>query len=110
MCRSLSKSFRPTRNTKLKTPHTKCRLLMHRSFIIAAVVLHSFCGSIHAADPPSIVGAIKVQPDTITLSHRRHPHSILVTAALADGRAIDLTAQATYTSANQTIAKVSSLG
>lgn len=62
------------------------------------------------ADQPAVAGPIKVEPAAMSLVHQRRPHSILVTAAAADGRAIDLTSQATYASSNPAVAKVSSLG
>ena len=77
---------------------------------VFAVLLLSASTRLHAADPPPIANAIKAQPATITLNHRRHPHSILVTGAAADGRAVDLTAEAKYTSGNPAVAKISSLG
>ena len=63
-----------------------------------------------AADIPLVVGPIKVEPATINLNHRRHPHSILVTANTADGLAVDLTAQAAYQSSAPAIVRASSLG
>lgn len=76
--------------------------------VIAMFVAHA--GNVVAADAPQVAGAIKVEPATIELNHRRHPHSILVTAASADRRAVDLTSQATFQSSNSSVARVSSLG
>lgn len=67
-------------------------------------------GTLLAADLPVVAGAIRVQPATMILNHPRHPHSILVTAGSADGRAIDLTGQATFQSSNPAVARVTSLG
>ena len=63
-----------------------------------------------AAEQPKLVGDLQVHPNEIRLSHRRHPHSILVTAQMADGRSVDLTSQATFQSSNEKIASVSLLG
>src|SRR5438046_2639845 len=63
-----------------------------------------------AAEPPVVSGPIKVEPAAMNLVHQRQPHSIIVTASAADGRAIDLTSQATYASSNPAIARVTSLG
>jgi hypothetical protein len=62
-----------------------------------------------AADSP-VVAEITVQPKSMQLVHRRHPHSILVTGRLANGQAIDLTSQATFESSNKSIANVNQLG
>ncbi|MGE0606315.1 MAG: DUF1553 domain-containing protein [Pirellulales bacterium] len=59
---------------------------------------------------PAIAGPLSVQPAVLALNHPRRPHSILVTAKTADGRAVDLSSQATYVSGNPAVATVSSLG
>ena len=64
---------------------------------------------VNAAEPV-IVGDILVQPTSIKLSHRRHPHSILVTAKTADGLTVDLTSQAAFSVADKTVADVNLLG
>ena len=62
------------------------------------------------AETPKIVGNIQVQPSTIKLSHRRHPHSILVTGKTADGQTVDLTSDAVFESGNKDVAGVNQLG
>jgi hypothetical protein len=74
------------------------------------VMLSAHGGDVSAADAPLAAGPIKVEPSMINLNHRRHPHSILVTAGFADGRAVDLSAQATYQSSNPAVARVTALG
>ncbi|HVX14411.1 MAG TPA: DUF1553 domain-containing protein [Pirellulales bacterium] len=63
-----------------------------------------------AAEPPTASGPIRIEPTTVKLTHPRRPQSLIVTSTTADGRAVDLTAQATFTSNNSSIARVTSLG
>lgn len=63
-----------------------------------------------ATDAPLSIGPIRVEPAAISLTHPRRPHSLVVTASSADGRAIDLTAMAAFTSSNESIARVTPLG
>lgn len=63
-----------------------------------------------AADQPSIIGDLHVQPSVMKLVHRRHPHSIIVTGRTADGQLIDLTSQAAFRAGDESIASVSLLG
>ena len=76
---------------------------------IAAVTLLA-AGSLPAAEPQQIVGEIHVEPVSVSLVHRLRPHSILVTAKTADGQSIDLTAQATFQSSDENIARPNLLG
>ena len=62
------------------------------------------------AAPPVPVGDLHVQPASLTLTHARRPHSLLVTARSTDGLSLDLTGQATYRSSNDKVATVSVLG
>ena len=56
------------------------------------------------------VGKLQVQPQSIRLTHRRHPHSLLVTALNSAGQTIDFSSQATFTSKNPKVAKATALG
>lgn len=63
-----------------------------------------------ADEPLNIVGNILVEPSTIRLTHQRQPHSIVVTARTDEGLSVDLTSQATWTTADDSIATVDLLG
>ncbi|MBM82256.1 MAG: hypothetical protein CMJ78_16950 [Planctomycetaceae bacterium] len=78
------------------------------SIILAALIVMPAVAL--SDEAPKIVGDIKIQPTTIKLQHRRHPHSILVTGQTADGQTIDLTSQASFESANKDVANVNLLG
>jgi hypothetical protein len=65
--------------------------------------------SSHAAEP-TIAGELRLQPSTISLNHPRAPHSVLVSGTSDDGQVIDLTAAATFASADDKIAAVDSFG
>lgn len=58
------------------------------------------------AEQPAVSGHIQAVPPTMKLIHHRHEHSLTVSGRTADGFAIDLTQQATLTSADPTIAVV----
>ena len=53
-----------------------------------------------------ISGNIQVAPPTLKLIHHRHEHSLIVSGKTADGIAVDLSPQATLTSADPTIAVI----
>ncbi len=76
------------------------------SFFLTTIILTS----IARAELPTIVGNIHVQPKSMKLDHRRHPHSIIVSGQTADGQTIDLTSQATFQSSNESVANVNLLG
>jgi hypothetical protein len=57
-----------------------------------------------------IVGDLHVEPAVIKLTHRRQPHSILVTARTPDGLSVDLSSQAVWSIADESVAKVDLLG
>ncbi len=59
---------------------------------------------------PQVAGPLRVEPQAINLNHLRRPHSIIVTAPTADSRTVDLTSQATFTSSNVAVARVTPLG
>ena len=64
-----------------------------------------------AADEPlAITGELSVEPAKIKLTHRRQPHSIIVSAKTKDGLSVDLTSEAIWKSADEAIAKVDLLG
>jgi hypothetical protein len=56
------------------------------------------------------IGDPLVQPASLVLTHPRRPHSLLVTARSVDGLSFDETAQATFHSSNDKVAKVDALG
>ncbi|MBC7817858.1 MAG: DUF1553 domain-containing protein [Planctomycetaceae bacterium] len=61
------------------------------------------------ADQPqshSISGNIQISPAALKLIHHRHEHSLTISGRTADGFAVDLTQQATLTSADPTIATI----
>ncbi len=58
----------------------------------------------------AIIGELSIEPAKIKLTHRRQPHSIIVSAKTKDGLSVDLTSEATWKSANEAIAKVDLLG
>lgn len=58
------------------------------------------------ADQLPLSGNIHVSPAALKLIHHRHEHSLTISGRTADGFAIDLTQQATLTSADPTIATV----
>ena len=63
-----------------------------------------------ADEPLVIVGDLHVEPAVIKLTHRRQPHSILVTARTPDGLSVDLSSQAAWSIADESVAKVDLLG
>ncbi len=56
--------------------------------------------------PVSISGNIQAVPPTLKLIHHRHEHSLVISGRTADGFAVDLSQQATLTSADPTIATI----
>jgi hypothetical protein len=60
-----------------------------------------------AQEPAS---ALQVLPASLSLSHPRYPHSILVRAAGRDGIPLDLTASAVFLSGDPGVARVDALG
>ena len=67
----------------------------------------SFCAP---APFPEIVAPLALQPASIKLTRPAYPHSVLVTGTTADGRTIDLTANASFASADDSIARVDAQG
>ncbi|MBC8289214.1 MAG: DUF1549 domain-containing protein, partial [Planctomycetes bacterium] len=79
--------------------------------LFPAFVAASVLGSLAAADEPlAVTGELTVEPATIKLTHRRQPHSIIVSAKTKDGLSVDLTSEATWKIADETIARVNLLG
>ena len=64
------------------------------------------CGSASADQPMEISGNIQIAPPSLKLNHHRHEHSLIISGKTADGIAIDLSGQATLTSADPTIAVI----
>jgi len=82
-----------------------------RSGAIAAAMLLLLAQFGVAADrSPAIDGKIEVAPQEIKLTHLRDPHSILVTGRSADGRSVDLTSQAVFSSSDEAVAQTNLLG
>jgi len=67
-----------------------------------------FASSIKGEPPQSISvsGNIQVAPSALKLIHHRYEHSLIVSGKTADGIAVDLSAQATLTSSDPSIAKI----
>lgn len=63
-----------------------------------------------ADEPLTIVGDLHVEPAVINLTHRRRPHSIIVTAKTQDGLSVDLSSQATWKISDESVASVDLLG
>jgi hypothetical protein len=78
-------------------------------FACAIALLQVLASAVPAAEPV-LTGEIRLQPAELTLKHPRSPHSVLVSGTTADGLTIDLTAAATYASADAKIAAVDSFG
>jgi hypothetical protein len=76
---------------------------MRRTYGILAVLL---LPALADAATPVPVGELQVQPASLTLTHPRRPHSLLVSGRSADGLSLDLTEQATYRSSNDKVTKV----
>src|SRR5262249_17335870 len=69
-----------------------------------------FCSlSVSAAEPvPN--GELRLEPKSLTLTHLRQPHSILVGGTNSEGLPLDLTGATTFNSADPKIASVDSFG
>ena len=63
-----------------------------------------------AAQAPAIVAPLFLQPPQVRLTALRYPHSVLVTGTTTDGRTIDLTANASFVSGDENIARVDAQG
>jgi hypothetical protein len=70
----------------------------------AAVLAFAYASSSASA------AELHLQPAALTLSHPRQPHSVLVSSTSADGQTIDLTAAASFSSADDKIATVDAFG
>ena len=68
------------------------------------------CWRAAAALPPDLVGNLQVTPSSVTLTHLQRPHSALVRGRTMGGYDVDLTADATFRSSNENVAKVDALG
>ena len=77
------------------------------SIVVLSVMSVSFC---MADDAPRIVGDIRVEPSSVSLTHRMQPQSLVVTGKTAEGLSVDLTSQATFASSDEKIAKPDLLG
>jgi hypothetical protein len=79
--------------------------------VFASAVLFGSPGRTTAADDSvQIVGDLHVEPSVIKLTHRLQPHSIIVTALGQDGLSVDLTSQAVWKIADESIATIDLLG
>src|SRR5262249_30856599 len=78
--------------------------------ILCAALMVSLASSYVQAAEPALAGELRLQPASITLSHPRAPHSVLVSGTSADGQIVDLTAAATFASGDDKIAAVDSFG
>jgi Protein of unknown function (DUF1553)/Protein of unknown function (DUF1549)/Bacterial Ig-like domain (group 2) len=82
------------------------RSLLHATCLALLLLTAASAG----AAPPVLAGNLSVAPATMTLNHRRHPHSILVSGRTPEGQSVDLTSQAVYHSSNEKVVQVSLLG
>ena len=80
------------------------------SLLAALVVTIAAVPAVAADEPLAITGELSVEPAKIKLTHRRQPHSIIVSAKTKDGLSVDLTSEATWKSADEAVAKVDLLG
>ncbi|OAI46391.1 hypothetical protein AYO44_02170 [Planctomycetaceae bacterium SCGC AG-212-F19] len=87
----------------MKVVLASCRFL-------CAIALGLPIASTAFAAEPAVTGDLRLQPSAINLNHPRAPHSVLVSATTADGLTVDLTAAATFASADDKIAAVDSFG
>ncbi|MEK6235239.1 MAG: hypothetical protein N2C14_11030, partial [Planctomycetales bacterium] len=71
-----------------------------------ALFLALFFARTGLGEPNKGGGELTVRPESMTLTHRRNPHSILVSTTDEHGRLIDLTGQATFKIADEKIARV----
>ena len=79
--------------------------------VLLAVAVAYFPASVTlAGNGPKVSGDLRVEPSSITLNHRRRPHSIVVSARTDDGLSVDVTSQATFRSADENICQVDLLG
>ena len=78
--------------------------------ILLLIALGLITTASRADESPQLVGDIHVEPSTIRLTHQRRPHSIVVTGRTQDGLSIDLTSQAVWEAADESIASVDLLG
>ncbi|TXT32941.1 MAG: hypothetical protein FD138_2000, partial [Planctomycetota bacterium] len=80
-------------------------LRLCRMMLLLTVVWCSL-SSPSRADLLPISGNVQVAPAALKLTHHRHEHSLIVSGKTADGIAVDLSSQATLTSADPTIADI----
>ena len=73
-------------------------------FLPALLFVFAACLPAFAELP--ISGNIQVAPPALKLIHHRHEHSLIVSGKTADGIAVELTGQATLTSADPTVAVI----
>ena len=83
-----------------------------RGALTAAGLVSAFvsCAAVLAAPPPKPAGNLQVGPTAVRLTDVQRPHSILVTAATADGQTIDLTRDAKFVSSDEKVARVDAAG
>ena len=85
-----------------------------RLSVFAMLAVSVACGltarHVAADQPLQVSGELRVEPAVIRLTHRRQPHSIIVTAESQEGLSIDLTSLATWKSSDESIARVDLLG
>ncbi|MBL8800048.1 MAG: DUF1553 domain-containing protein [Planctomycetia bacterium] len=79
--------------------------------LACAALLGLSLAAAHAQTPePVLAGDLRLQPAALNLIHPRQPHSVLVSGVTADGQTLDLTGNASYSSADEKIAAVDSFG
>ncbi|MDP7019965.1 MAG: DUF1549 domain-containing protein, partial [Pirellulaceae bacterium] len=83
---------------------------MRTSCIMCCACLAMLIAADVRGEDSAAVEKLLVQPTEMKLTHRRRPHSILVTGQPAAGAAIDLSSQATFASSDEKVATVGLLG
>ncbi|MDP7274205.1 MAG: DUF1553 domain-containing protein [Planctomycetaceae bacterium] len=102
-------------NSSKLSDTTGTALIFHRgswlSILLLSMLLPS--GSLQAESPdesPGLIGQLTVEPSSVELTHRRRPHSLIVSARTPLGQTVDLTGRASFRCADEQVARVSALG
>ena len=77
---------------------------------ILPLILLAVSLTAQAQNIPTITGNLTVSPAAITLTRQHEPHSLLVMGRTADGHDVDLSLATKWTSSNEAVARVDSLG
>lgn len=80
--------------------------VIHFSVCLCLCVLLAASSKGEQPQPVAVSGNIQAVPPALKLIHHRHEHSLAISGRTADGFAVDLSQQATLTSADPTIATI----